>query len=697
MLFLHPLLQFEMMMNIQFLYPNFLYALAAIAIPIIIHLFNFRRYKTVYFSNVKFLKNVQQQTQSKSQLKHLLVLISRILAIAALVITFAQPYIPVSEQARTHKNQIVSIYIDNSFSMDAESKYGKLIEVAKNKAQSIISSYKSNTKFLLVTNDFEQKHQHLLNKEQFIEHLGNIKASPIARNISEVLSRQVDFLTSADTTQEKSNSIFLLSDFQKSVADFKQINNNENIKVHLLPLSTQPTNNLYIDSCWFETPGRKLNQPEELFVKIVNKSDESYQNIPVKLFINDSLKALGSFNVDENTSEIVTLSYTNTKAGIHNGRIEISDYPITYDNTFFFNYSILENINILAINEKEENKYINTLFGDDEYFKLTNYTSGNINYSDFANHQVIIINELHTLSSGLIQEISNYMNNGGVAVFFPDIKGDIASYNTLFKNLSSNYITAIDTQKTKIATVDQNSVVYKNVFKKIEKNADLPVIFKHMVFSKLSRTKSKTILISLNNHTMLSEVAYGKGKLYMFAASLSEKSSNLAGHPLFVPTLYNMALFSQPYSPIYYTIGKSNTIELSNQKLIGENVFHIINPTQNVDFIPRYKVVNANLKLMMEQNITNAENYLIRNNHPITGIAFNYDRRESDLSYFTHDEIKETTANLGFSNFTLVDATNDLLSQTLKQLSQGIQLWKWFIIAALVFLGIEVVLLRLRR
>jgi hypothetical protein len=86
----------------KFLYPTFLIALLVLALPIIIHFFNFKRYKTVYFSNVGFLKHIQQETRKKSQLKHLLILLSRILALAALVLAFSRPYIPLSGAASNH-------------------------------------------------------------------------------------------------------------------------------------------------------------------------------------------------------------------------------------------------------------------------------------------------------------------------------------------------------------------------------------------------------------------------------------------------------------------------------------------------------------------------------------------------------------------------------------------------------------------
>src|SRR3954463_7435883 len=125
----------------QFVYPSFLFALAAVAIPILIHLFNFRKYKKIYFTNVRFLKEIKQDTRSRSQLKHLLILLARILAIIFLVFAFAQPYIPRNKNTLVSGTRDVSLFIDNSFSMDAVGQNGSLIEVAKKKAHDIALAY----------------------------------------------------------------------------------------------------------------------------------------------------------------------------------------------------------------------------------------------------------------------------------------------------------------------------------------------------------------------------------------------------------------------------------------------------------------------------------------------------------------------------------------------------------------------------
>jgi hypothetical protein len=66
----------------QFVYPAFLFALLAVAIPVIIHLFHFRRFRKVYFSDVSFLRQLSDESKKQSRLKHWLVLAARMLAVA---------------------------------------------------------------------------------------------------------------------------------------------------------------------------------------------------------------------------------------------------------------------------------------------------------------------------------------------------------------------------------------------------------------------------------------------------------------------------------------------------------------------------------------------------------------------------------------------------------------------------------------
>ena len=159
----------------QFLFPAFLFALAALAIPVIIHLFHFRRFRTVYFTNVRFLREVKEETSNRRKIRDLLVLLARCLAVALLVLAFAQPFLPRNTEGVKKGEQAVSIYIDNSFSMNALSKDLSLLEKAKQKAHEIVQAYANNDKFQVLTSDFEGRHQRLVSKEEAMTFIDEVK------------------------------------------------------------------------------------------------------------------------------------------------------------------------------------------------------------------------------------------------------------------------------------------------------------------------------------------------------------------------------------------------------------------------------------------------------------------------------------------------------------------------------------------
>ena len=144
--------------------PQILYFLFAIAIPIIIHLFNFRKHKVVYFSSIRFLKEINEEKKAVSTIKQYLILLSRILALAAIVLAFANPYIPNSDNTLLNKNTI--IYIDNSFSMNDISEKGRLLDIAKEKALQIVESESEENNFWIITNNFSSSENINKNKKE---------------------------------------------------------------------------------------------------------------------------------------------------------------------------------------------------------------------------------------------------------------------------------------------------------------------------------------------------------------------------------------------------------------------------------------------------------------------------------------------------------------------------------------------------
>jgi len=676
----------------KFANPQFLFALFAIAIPIIIHLFNFRKFKKVYFSNVRFLKEVKQETQSKSKLKHLLILISRILAITFLVFAFAQPYIPVENKKLEVTERSISVFLDNSFSMEAVSANGTLLEEAKKHAREITSAYKPTDKFQLLTNDFEGKHQRLLSKEEFLSMLDEVKISSSNKNITEVYSRQKDVLNNSNS---KGKDAFILSDFQKSIADFERIKPDTGINVRLIPLQAQQINNLYIDSCWFETPFRQIGKVENLHVRIKNQSEKSVENVPIKLLINKQQKGLASFSVDANSAVDTVITFTSSASGLNSGEIQINDYPITYDDRFYFSFEVNANIKVLSINGESENNFLNTLFKGDNFFQFTNTSDKSVDYVSLPKNNLIILNELKNISSGLSEELSKFIMSGGSLIVFPNANPELDSYNNFLSRLNVSNFAGLDTANTRVDKINLNSEIYNDVFEKIPENIDLPKLNSHFIISKNSKSTEEVLLRIQNGNSFLSKFNVNRGKVYLCSVPLNIDFSNFPKHAVFVPTLYKIALYSQPESRLYYTLGKDEVITVKPLNVTGETILHIVNPEKNFDVIPEHRLVDLKPSIFVHSQINDASNYLLLlNKDTVQSLSFNYNRTESDLTSLNISEIQTQITENNLSNFNLLDARNQEITQVLRESAEGKKLWKWCVILALIFLACEVLLIR---
>jgi len=264
--------------NMEFIYPSFLWALAALALPIIIHLFYFRRFKKVEFTNVRFLKEIKEETASRSKLKNLLVLLSRLLAIAFLVFAFAQPFLSDGQKIKKGDSAI-SVFVDNSFSMNAVSNDIPLLDIAKEKARQIVNAYTESDQYQILTHDFEGRHQRLVSKEDAISLINEIQITPEVKTIDKVINRQLQVMNLG----EENKVSYVISDFQTSISDVT-MESDTSYELNLVPIQSVQESNISIDSAWFDSPIAMPNQNNKLVVEITNHSDESSEGVRLSIF-----------------------------------------------------------------------------------------------------------------------------------------------------------------------------------------------------------------------------------------------------------------------------------------------------------------------------------------------------------------------------------------------------------------------------
>lgn len=683
----------------KFANPYFLFALLALAIPILIHLFNFRKFKRVYFTNVRFLKEVRQDTKARNKLKNLLILACRLLAILFLVLGFAQPFIPKENAAVRTGEKVVSVYIDNSFSMDAVGKNGTLLDEAKKDAREIVAAYKPSDRFQLLTNDFEGRHQRIVNREEFLDLVDEVQVGPAVRNLSEVVKRQQDAIAGVEGITQGNRQAFLISDFQKTTSDFAAIKTDTSIRYRPVPVMAQNRNNVYIDSVWFTTPVRQLDKNEALHVRIRSHSNVALENVPIRLYINGQAKTPASFSIAANGVTDTIIDFTTRKAGLQQGLLTINDYPVTFDDRFYFSFNVSKTIPVLAINRTDADTSfaapLNKLFGPDTVVAFTQSDESKIDYTALANQRLIVLNSLKSVSSGLATELKKFVENGGSVFVFPGPDADLQSYRDFLSPLGVNNFEKADTVRTLVDNLYFAHPLFNGVFEKTGGNLDLPVVYDHYRISSLTRTTQEPLMRLRNGDIFSSSFRVGKGTVYLCAVPTDDSWSNFPQHALFVPILYQAALFSQPQGNLFYTIGSNENIDIGDVGVIGENVFHLSEPSQNFDVIPAHSVIDGRTILDLHRQVNQPGNYLVKlGTEQISGVAFNYNRQESDLSTYSVDEIESAYKSAGLTNFSLLENDSKGLTSALTEIDYGIRLWKTCIWLVLGFLLAEILLIR---
>lgn len=670
----------------QFAAPAFLWALFALAIPIIVHLFDFRRYRKVHFSDNYLLKQLLEKNKKQSRLRQLIIMSLRMLAIAALVFTFARPYYPLNKDGSEKGGQLlVSVYLDNSMSMDMSTDQSVLFEEARKKAKDIVLAYDQNVLFRLLLNDFDGMHERFVSRDEFLEMLSEAKVSSVFRNFSDVLPRLYDQMAKYPNADHHA---YIISDFQKISADIDQAEW-KNARFFWIPLTEETPVNIAVDSIWFNAPIQLENKTIRISARIRNYSNEPIEKIPVRLFVDDRQKGLSDIQISAGGSETVSFGFTVGKGGSHSGYIEIDDSPVVFDDVMYFAFDMATQIPVLHIKGNNATGNIQALFDRDSLFNYRQNAEQEIAFAEIGNADFIILDELNAISSSLTQEIMNAVDEGANVLLIPSGDYREGSYSEFFTMLGVRGLQTLDTGNTRVAGIDYNHPLFYEVFETAPEQVRLPEVKQSYA---LNVNEGRSVMSMLNGRSFLNEYKRGSGHIYVLAVSLKDNFSDFASNAMIVPSFIQMAFMSRGLVSLAYPLDYDEGIELPKISFNSDEAPHVESFDGNIDIVPSFSNGTPALIYLMGQ-ITQAGVYRIsKGNEILRSFGLNYNRRESMPEIWTMDDLRKKSDEL--ENVDIFDTQSDI-SGTLSEMQYGKRLWKTFLIFALIFLAAEVILLRL--
>jgi len=644
----------------QFKNPDILYLLVFLLIPILIHLFQLQRFVKVPFTNVAFLQQLAQETRKSSTLKKWLILATRLLLILAIVFAFSQPYL---SSKNSNIKQETFIYLDNSLSTNTEGNKGNLLQIA---TQEIIENTLENTRYSLLTNSGFYTN---INKKELKKRVLAIKNTSKKLDFQSVLLKiKGQKLNKTKTLSEN----ILISDFQNT---YTKEFTNVTLPFSFIKLNPAVKNNISIDSVYIEI---KNSNNSLVHVRIKNQG-EAKISIPIALYNDTKLISKQSFSIDKNSDK--TIQFTIENSSIFLGKIEVTyNDTFSFDNRFYFTQNATEKINILTIGKSTE--FLEKIFTKKE-FNLIQSSLQNTNYNLIPKQQLILLNEIEKIPATLVTSLVDFSKKGGNIVVIPNLKIDLNSYNTLFKNLNIGKINPLQKDTLKITSINYNHPLLSDVFSKEVQNFQYPTSNS----SYPSSFKNSSAIVSFeNNNAYIEQIKLQNSKLYWISGSLQKENSNFTNSPLIVPIFYNFGKMSLQQSKPYYTIDKTNTIDVGIS-LEKDEILTITN-NQN-SFIPLQQIHQNKITLTTKEKPLIAGFYSISlKEKTIKTIAFNNPKEESLLNYMNLDELSKSNTNIAISS-----SVKDVFKEINKK-NEVRWLWKWFLTLAIVSLLVEILILK---
>ena len=673
-------------------YPQFLWTLSLIIIPVILHLFNLQRHKTIYFSDLSLLKSIEIESRKKSKLKNLLLLLTRIFMIVCIVIAFCQPFFNNNQNTTNTNSSEIGIYLDNSYSMSRSENNQSLFNEAKNDVLDLINFYDRETNFLITTNKKSLNKSYSLNKEQAIDFIQRTNLCGENLNLDQIFTIQ------KEQFKNKKIQNYWFTDLQKnSFTPTSSLDSSINAHVNLIYYNNNSKSNVSIDSTWFKENERKILVEDEIYVKVKNWSN-SIVDVQLKLVINENeLVTQKLIKLNHFEEKEISIKYLLKKEGVKKGIIYINDAnlnDVLYDDKLIFNYSTVDRYKVLYI--YDDSSYNKNAFSSlyktikEVEFNFLNINDG-FSSSDLECN-LLIFDELKQIPENLSQNLRNQH-----IIFIPSVTSEISIKNS--NRFLNNYNITLKKSKDNKSRLNENYIdkdFFKNVFKRVEDNMDLPYFNSSLEVT--SDIKLKSILKYEDNKDFLVRATYNSNNLFLFTSSFQEKNSNISKHALFVPLMLKIKDYTSINQQIYVElpsikpISIASEINQSGQLLISSDE----SDKKTNSFYPTIKSKNGTTFIHTENQIEDDGHYnILFRDSIVKTFSVNYNRSESNLDFFSVKDFKTSLKNNHLNqSFSLNEQFNKTQLKSIASLQLRKDYWIYFVVLALIFIILEIIIIK---
>ncbi|MGB1056174.1 MAG: BatA domain-containing protein [Flavobacteriales bacterium] len=666
--------------------PDILWGLLALAIPVALHLLQLRRFKRVAFSNVAFLRDVQKETRSRHRLRNLLILLARLLAFGCLILAFADPMLTPESKAGEAGRNAVSIYVDTSPSMMASGESAPLLQEAKGKANALVESFAETDLFHVFTSEFSGQDQRFLTRPEALERIASIQLSSQSPGLGSVVERSLDQLGRAEAASSRA---FWISDVQESSHEVNTMTPPDSaVSWHLLPVQSNPSPNLWVDSVWFETPLALPDREAELHVRIGHDALDGVDGLPLQLRVDGVSEALGSFNVVPGMPTDTVLRFTHGAPGPHLVEVRIDDAPVSFDDVHHIGYDVSSGVKALhwsggTLRDKTT-QAVQQAFESSDGLVEVDWVQSLPTSPTLMGYDLLVVHAIDEPSLGAVSLVREFMSLGGTVMVLPDSMASGLSWVAG----EASWVRG----EGRVTDVQWSHPLFKPVFRSVPSRVDWPTYDR--ILDRRPRAQEEVLATAANGLPYLTRMASAEGgDLYLLGTCL--ETGNFVRHGLFVPTLLRVAESARHAAALAQRLDDAEALTIPRQPGRRRDHTWRIVGAEDVQVVPEPRSTAQGTSLRWGDALTEPGGYtVLRNDTAVTTFGLNHSPNESNLAIWDVEAWRERTASLGWPEVQIWTQPESQLRNLVEQHISGKRLAWYFFAAAMMALAFETLLLR---